>query len=326
MLRSARAALITVLSTLVCACTLPGSFSPTPFSFPTPNLTLTEMFAPETTDTPVAPTLPPLTLPPGEGVPDATPSPVGTGVPGEGTPTEATGATEPVSTSTSSPTAGPTTPASRPNGSPVTATMLDPPPTVDGDLGEWTSNPYSANQVVFGAGAWSGPSDNSATFYVGWDSSSLYLAVKVTDDVFVQTSSDGQMYKGDSLEIQFDADLPGDFASKTMSGDDHQIGFSPGNFGTITPAAYRWYPVNLAGSLSSVTVKAKSTSSGYDLEAQVPWSVLGVTPATANRYGFTLSSSDNDLEGSATQQSLISNIGTRLLNDPTTWGTLILGP
>lgn len=288
------------------ACTLPGAASPTPFTFPTPNLTLTAVFAAVSTSAPPpAPTATPLP-------PTATPTP--TFVPDEGSP-------EATSAATSAASSG-----SRSNGSIVTAAFLTNPPTIDGSLSDWDTTPRTANNVVYGAGARSGASDLSATYYIGWDQTYLYLGIQVTDDKIVQVSEGRLLYKGDEVELQLDAALDADFSSTTLSADDYQLGMSPGDFGSREPEAYRWYPSSKAGSVSNILLKSLSTTSGYDLEARIPWSVFGTLPQSGNRYGFALSVSDNDQAGKAVQESLISSVATRKLVNPTTWGTLELEP
>ncbi len=293
----ARVTLILLAALFISACTLPGAASPTPFTFPTPNLTLTFVFAPTATNTVSAPTLPPV----------ATPTIDLTSEPPPATATTVSGSN------------------TRPNGSPITAAFTSTAPVIDGDLAEWTGDAFNVNQIVFGAASWSGGSDVSGTLFVTWDNDNLYLAVRVTDDSFVQISTGSQLYKGDSVEFQLDANLSADFLSQSLTADDYQIGLSPGNFGSRVPEAYRWYPTSRTGALSSATVAAKQTSGGYDLEASIPWSVFGVTPSTGARYGFAFSISDNDLSATAVQQSMVSTVSTRRLLDPTTWGTLILG-
>ena len=132
------------------------------------------------------------------------------------------------------------------------------------------------------------------------------------------------MYRGDDIEIQLDTNLAGDFYTTYLSSDDYQIGLSPGNFDSIDSEAYRWYPRNLESWLTSVVIEAVLTNGGYDLEAKIPWSVFGITPASGSRFGFALSLSDNDLVGVSTWQSMVSSVNTRRTADPTTWGTLIL--
>ncbi len=213
----------------------------------------------------------------------------------------------------------------RPNGLPLTAAFLGAPPIIDGNLAEWTSNAYNVSQIVHGAALWSGGSDLSASLYLGWDNDNLYIAARVRDDAFVQNSRGSQIYLGDEVEIQLDADLAGDFASSSLTSDDYQIGLSPGNFGSVPPEAYRWSPAGISGALSSVDVAASSTGQGYDLEARIPWAVFNVIPSTGARFGFTFSISDNDQTGTSVQQSMVSTVSTRTLLDPTSWGTLVLG-
>lgn len=295
---------ILVLAGTILSCTLPGTSSPTPFVIPTADVTLTAMFSETEQRIPTQP--PPITLGPGSS---PTPSP-----------TVLLGAT-PVASGTITPVSQDT----RPNGSPVEAAFMDSPPTLDGDLSDWSSSTFNANQIVFGASNWTGASDASGVYYIGWTNEALYFAIKVTDDTFVQVSSGSQIFKGDEVEIQLDTNLQGDYFSNVLSGDDYQIGLSPGNFSNLGKESWRWYPVSTRGSLSVITIQAAARSDGYDLEAKIPWSVFGVTPNAEDRFGFALSVSDNDLKGAPVQQSMVSSISSRTLSNPTTWGTLILG-
>jgi hypothetical protein len=197
-------------------------------------------------------------------------------------------------------------------------------PAIDGALDEWSGTTYEINSVVFGASARSGSTDLSGSYRIGWDSGYLYLAISVTDDTFVQISSGNQMFKGDIVELQMDANLDADLSSTNLSSDDYQIGLSPGNFGTLQSSSYRWYPVSVRGSLSSISIEAVQTSDGYDLEARIPWSVFGLSPTQDDRMGFALSISDNDQSGTAVQQSMVSIAPSRALTNPTTWAILIL--
>lgn len=296
-MRTARTLLIAAL--LLSGCTLPILAEPTPFTFPTPNLTHTALFQPVASATPE----------PAEqrtATPEAAPSPTGPASPAGPTATFA-----------------PLT--SRPNGAPVTAAFLASAPTIDGDLAEWTSAAHAVDQIVFGAANWTGVSDLSGSFHIGWDDAHLYVGVRVRDDRHVQISTGRYLYRGDAVEIQLDADLPGDYHVAALNADDYQLGLSPGNFGSLPPEAYLWYPAALEGARPTVSVAARQTSDGYTLEARIPWSVFGVTPGAGKSFGFALSLSDNDQAGSALQQSMVSSVATRRLTNPTTWGTLVLG-
>lgn len=302
-----------LLATMIGACTLPGAATPTPFTFPTPNLTHTAIFA-------ASPT------PGQEGTPEPGESPQATSdldnPPGTDEPQD-DGTALPTSTVRSG-----TGNQVRDNGVLINAAYFSSPPTIDGELGEWGSiTAYDANQTVPSGGEnWTGAGDLSATFYVGWDANYLYLAVRRSDDTFVQLSYGRYLFRGDDVEIQIDADLSGDFFSGVMSSDDYQIGLSPGNFSTLDPEAYRWYPTYLEGWVYTATVAAKQVGTGYDLEARIPWSALGITPSEGAAYGFALALSDNDQAGKSVWESMVASVGTRTLTDPTTWGTLKLNP
>jgi hypothetical protein len=201
-------------------------------------------------------------------------------------------------------------------------------PTLDASLGEWADGlPFGLTQNAYRPENWLGLGDQSGAFVVAWDSNNLYLAVRISDDIFVQTQTAETLFRGDSVELLFDTDLNGDFSSAELSGDDYQLGFSPGA-NRASPEAYLWFPSAKAGRPGGVVVAAQPASddAGFTLEVAVPWSVLGVAPAAGSAFGFALSASDNDAPGSAEQQSMISTEPGRRLANPTTWGTLILDP
>jgi len=213
----------------------------------------------------------------------------------------------------------------RPNGAPIHASHRLTPPTIDGDLGDWSEFPYLINQPVYKPENWSGMTDQSATFALAWDSTSLYLAAQIVDDVHVQTQHGETLFRGDSLEMLLDVNLGGDYDSAELSGDDFQLGLSPGSFVGDQPEAYLWFPTAKKGKPAGVVVAARNSGGeGYLLEASIPWSLFGISPSAGNTYGFALSSSDNDALETAEQQSMISVFVTRRLTNPTTWGTLVL--
>lgn len=199
-------------------------------------------------------------------------------------------------------------------------------PTIDGDLGEWALT-LRLDQNAFGGDQWTGSGDAAADYAFAWDDDRLYLAVRVSDDVFVQTERGATLFRGDSLELLFDGDLGGDFDSTELSPDDSQLGLSPGDFSSVGADTYLWFPRTLQGASTGVSLAARKTTVGYDLEAAIPWSLFGVRPAVGARYGLLLSLNDNDQPGVAVQQSMISSTSGRRLTNPTTWATLdLLGP
>ncbi len=291
--------ILMALLTAGLACSLPGTGSPTPFTFPTPDLTLTAL-----------------------GVPSA-----GTSV--------ATASVVPAETivPTMTPTLQPSATAAatsqgqariRPNGTLVRAERISRPPALDGDLSDWPEERSSVTSVVFGQGHWSGGSDLSGGYLLAWDDRSLYVAVEVDDDTLVQEATGRSLFKGDSVELLLDTQLEADFSSTQLSDDDYQLGLSPGNFDDGVPEAYRWFPRSVEGSLGSLLVASQSVAAGYALEASLPWASVGLDPEAGECLGFALSISDNDRSGSVEQQSMVSSVPNRILTDPTTWGTLLL--
>lgn len=210
-------------------------------------------------------------------------------------------------------------------GSSVLVTNQSSPPIIDGDPGDWQGILYSANRVVFGPGFYADANDLSANFKMGWDSSYLYLGVAVQDSKFVQTATGPELYLGDSLEILFDADIEGDFSDIRISDDDYQVGISPGNVPQDGQSeAYIWTPPFKVGPVNDIQVGVRIVPKGYLMEVAIPWSVFDVTPYSGQHFGFLLSISDNDSINHDAQQSLVSFAPSRFLFDPTTWHDLVL--
>ena len=216
---------------------------------------------------------------------------------------------------------------SRPNGVLIHAAHLATPPHIDAQGNDWPANlPYNIDQLVFQAQGFNGPFDQSGQFAMGWDANNLYLYVVVQDDAHVQTQHGELLFKGDSLELQFDADLVGDFSDTKISGDDFQLGLSSGPDRT-EPEAFLWNPPTRYGVPAGLTLASRAgDAGGYVFEAAIPWSFFGVTPTPGEHFGIALNSSDDDAPGSALQQSMKSSVSTRLLTDPTSWGTLQIDP
>lgn len=210
-------------------------------------------------------------------------------------------------------------------GTSVAAAYMHSPPVINGDLSEWGLGIYQMPGVVYGANNLVSEADLSANLMVGWDVNYLYIGSRIKDDIYVQISNGAYIYKGDSVEILLDTDVRTDFYYDVLSYDDYQLGVSPGNPSRGTnPEAYMWYPANVAGPRSQVQIGVLSTANGYHLELAIPWSVYGVSPYSGQHFGFAFSVSDNDSAGQAVQQSMISNVSTRMLTHPMTWGDLTL--
>lgn len=227
-------------------------------------------------------------------------------------------------TMTFTPTASFVGPGMR-TGTSVAAAYMHTPPTINGDLSDWSLGIYPVNSPVYGAGNRVSEADLSANLMVGWDVNYLYIGSRIKDDVYVQITNGAYIYKGDSIEILLDTDVRTDFYYDVLSYDDYQLGVSPGNPSRGTnPEAYMWFPVTVEGPRTQVQIGVLSTANGYHLELAIPWSLFGVTPYSGQHFGFAFSVSDNDSAGQAVQQTMISNVPTRKLTHPMTWGDLTL--
>lgn len=311
------------------ACNMPGFTQPTPLS-PSPNLTLTAIFA--QLDTPVSPpsdtpvAMPEatatLTQAPTEAptlAPTEPPTSTPTTAPPSPTPIPPTATTKPTSTTVSY--VGP----SARSRSPVVAYYLQREPTIDGVFDEWSLDRYDVSSVVFGGANHGNASDLSASLMLGWDDNNLYIAARVRDDRYVQIAKGAKLYRGDGIEILLDTNVSRDYYLDELDKDDYQLGVSAGlNSPGNDMESYLWYPAAKAGSYQIVKMAATQTDSGYRIEVKVPWSLFGIRPDVGQHYGFAFSVSDNDRSGESVQQSMVSNVATRTLTDPTTWGDLRL--
>jgi len=254
-------------------------------------------------------------------VPPATPESSATPKPTLPPPTSTTTAAPSI---TPSPTISHAGPGMR-SGTSIAAEYLTDPPNINGDFSDWDSRIYQASSVVYGAANRSNDADLSSTVMVGWTENYLYIGARVKDKIYVQNATGEDIFKGDSVEILLDTNVSGDYYYNQLSLDDYQLGVSPGNpRKNKNPEAYLWYPNNIAGSRSQVLIGILGTSNGYHIELAIPWSVFGVSPYDGQHFGFAFSVSDNDTSGTTEQQSMISNVLTRVLASPMTWGDLSL--
>jgi hypothetical protein len=329
---------IAVLVLAQFACNMPafgGGEQVTP-DIPSPNQTLTALFAITPLSATATATLPPVVTATSAS---ADQNPTATGQPDSTSPTatSASASTNPTATNTPpttvqstatrpAPAATATIPSAR-AGTQVIANFLNTAPTLDGDWSEWKdiTKEYPANNVVFGRQNWTNEDDLSASYHIGWDNTYLYIAVKVRDDRYVQNATGENIFKGDSIELLVDTKLRDDYYTTQLSPDDFQLGISPGRPDTNgTKEAYLWFPSRIAGSRGDVKIGSRTENGVYRIEAAIPWTVFEMTPAAGMHLGFAISVSDNDNPNENVQQSMVSSVSGRRLTDPTTWGDLQL--
>ena len=309
---------VAAIALAMLACNYPFVTSPTPIVFPTPDLTMTALFNPTLTS--IAVIFPTQTMPPAWSSPTATPPGLQPTLIPTNTPLP------PTATATNTPTATRSYagPGMRPKFS-MLGVYFKSPPRIDASLEEWQLDRYRIESVVFGKSNHKGVNDLSGRSMVGWDEQNLYLGIRVIDEKYVQNTSGANLYKGDSLDILLDIDVQSDFYLADLNHDDYQLGISPGSpVPNENPEAYLWFPKAIEGSRDQVKIAARSRGDGYVIEAAVPWNVFEVKPFNGQHFGFAFSISDNDNSNQNIQESMVSFVPIRTLNDPTTWGDLTL--
>jgi hypothetical protein len=195
------------------------------------------------------------------------------------------------------------------------------PPAVDGRLDDWQGETFDLATLAAGADQWSGPADLSARAFLAWDDTALHVGVRVTDDVYTQAGTGPTLNQGDSVELQLDTDLAGDFTDGAYSADDWLLGLSAGNFADHPAEAVVWRPAGVLA--SGAVVAGRRLPAGYIVEASLPWALLAISPRDRDRIGLALSVLDADGPGQA-PLTIVSSVPERSATDPRTFGTLIL--
>lgn len=201
-----------------------------------------------------------------------------------------------------------------------------PPTNLDGSFNDWGSNWYPISAVVQGSNNYSGPDDVAGDFQVAWSRDGLYLAVRVRDDRYRAGPDGTDMWQGDALELHLDRFLTLDYDGAIADADDYQLGvsFSPER---NTVRLYRWLPLEKEGAISGAGLVV-AVNEGYDLELLLPWSLFdigGDELFAGQLFGFNLSISDNDADTPAQETVLSASPSRTTYNNPTEWGTLVLG-
>jgi hypothetical protein len=309
--------ILVVTAILITSCNYPLAAGNTTGN-PTPDLTLTALFAP--TQAPLINVNP--TVGPTSASPTNSPAPTSTATTQWFPPTTL----PPTPTKTLVPPTAAVIPVRQ--GPTVNAYYLSTKPVLDGNWGDWKdkAKEYGVDYVVYGKSNWTGKDDLEASYIVGWDGSFLYVAFKVRDDVYAQNATGADIYKGDSVELLIDTDLYGDFYTTSLNTDDYQLGISPGKGDISAPTeTYLWYPKNIAGARPQVTAVSMGEAGLYRIEARIPWTMLNVSPYAGMHLGFVASVNDNDNTTENIEQTMMSgdSLRTTFLN-PTLWGEVIL--
>ncbi|MBN2191005.1 MAG: hypothetical protein JW728_07345 [Candidatus Aureabacteria bacterium] len=193
---------------------------------------------------------------------------------------------------------------------------------------EWGKNrPIILNDkkyVVYGKSTWMGVKDLSVLVGTAWDKRNLYIAMEVTDDVLMQDDRE-EILNIDHIELWIDSQFEKDRESPVADEDDFQFGFAPGDFTARSGRFIVWYPdVDEKKFGESIKYFFSRTDAGYNLEAAIPWSLIGVkNPKKGDKFRISVDPSDTDAI-SKTQETLMSTSPYRELANPCTFRVMEL--
>jgi hypothetical protein len=155
-------------------------------------------------------------------------------------------------------------------------------PTIDGALNEsaWSVVNTVANKATIGT------PNNTVTFGALWNSTNLYVGMKVLDSNLFNDSAN--IWEDDSVEIYIDAN--------------HNHGTVYDSFDRQFTKGYNDGALGGIGSQTGVVHAWAAITGGYSIELAIPWSNLGVTPTLNLTIGFDVGNNDDDNGGTRETQ------------------------
>ncbi len=207
-------------------------------------------------------------------------------------------------------------------GRPIFSYKCVTPPAIDGHMQDWESyEEFSSFVPTIKNTNYTGHSDIGGSFYSCWDDQNFYFAIQVTDDVYSQNFSGSQLNNGDCVVIVWDTEPKLGAGMQFLNSTNYQIEFSAGNFTSQTPEAFLRWPAHALP--RETLVDASRLSSGYIIEAAVPWKTFnGYAPGDEQILGFTVSILDTDHLQST--ELVVSSSVNFDFNDVSTLGNLVL--
>jgi hypothetical protein len=207
------------------------------------------------------------------------------------------------------------------------------PVAIDGNLDEWQAIPFIKVDKIknvriagpFGTITnspydWKGPGDLSVEFATQWDEKYLYVAFKVTDDVFNQPATSLGSWQGDNIQLDIE---PGNKGSK-----EDWVSFQLANI-PKGDEVYQNHPLSnpfsvpeiKEGVMESSKIKTKIVPGGMIYEAAIPMRALWpFEPGIGKSIGLSWLANDNDSKGRRGWIEWGCGIGQT--KDPSLYGTL----
>jgi hypothetical protein len=210
-------------------------------------------------------------------------------------------------------------------------------PVVDGDNGDWPAGTvYPTEHVAEGE-----PDPRvSSEWQLAWDDDALYVFASVVDpEVTVRHASQPWLlYRGDGIDLIFGADPSEVPEGGELRDGDIQVSIGPDTPEVSGAVAGRQVPVaNTASACPSmvfgdgaaapdVEAAAQVSDDGYDIEARIPWDMLGQVPGDGENFGAILTVSDVDDDGSRRGSRSSNPDREAAKHCPSRWQTLQLVP
>ncbi len=153
----------------------------------------------------------------------------------------------------------------------VSMPRLTTPPTIDGNLDEWSAIPAlrsnSREQFLRGAGLWKGPDVDSHAIQLAWDATHLYLAVTVRAPQHSQPYTLSNVWQGEAMWIYLTTDLNQRSLSAKFT-----LAQTPDG-----PQVWDWINSRFVRGGQMVWQKQQS---GFVYEAAFPWESVGIRTLT----------------------------------------------
>jgi len=167
---------------------------------------------------------------------------------------------------------------------------------IDGRAEDWGTGGFRADVLAPVNQEIKSPIDHAARARLGWDERGLLILLTVNDDAGVEHAAPGEMWRHDSVEV-FLAPEPG-------SPDMCQWLVGPGT--DPDQGGLRWHLSDnrqdsaLKNAPAKLVAARTKTDTGYVLEALLPLSAVGVTPAEGRRVALQFYINDADEPGRMT--------------------------
>ena len=177
-------------------------------------------------------------------------------------------------------------------------------PVIDGIItdGEWNLNRLASKVMT-------GSTKTYSIFGMKGDSKYLYFAARLWDENLVLGT--GKDYSLDTYELFFDPELN---RLTKYEATDKQIRLGPAD-NSITGIR----------NTDTAQVVCLKTENGYIVEAAIPWEELGIKYVSGGKFGFDVSSNDNNLGSGSSRDGVSGWVGTAdNYKDTSKFGTAVI--